>query len=68
VQLLSLIADHDEGRSIESLLLPFHRWDSTAGLIRAVTSDNLFCIGLRWTRHAGNALNASFDEGIAAGG
>jgi hypothetical protein len=66
--LLSLIADYVEGRSIESLLLRFHGWDSTAGLITGVTGENLFCIGLRWTRHAGNASNASFDEGIAAGG
>ena len=45
-----------------------HRYDSNAGLIRAVTSDNLFRIGLRWTRHAGNASNASFNGGLRPGG
>ena len=45
-----------------------HRYDSNAGLIRAVTSDNLFRIGLRWTRHAGNASSASFNGGLRPGG
>jgi len=56
------------GAAREGCPFPFHRWDSTAGLIRAVTSDNMFRIGLRWTRHAGNASDTSFNGGLRPGG